>query len=178
MLTSQSRAVRSSLPVRTTLGFRGWKATARTAWEWTRPGPCCRRVLTSQSRATRSRHPVRKNLPSGLNATLVTPSGCANKPCKGRAVSASQSRAVLSPLPVSKVFPSGLKATQCASRVSLGDLAASSPVATFQSRTTPSQPAVATFRPSGLKAAAHTSLGWEKTSSGGLPAGFRQRRAR
>ena len=72
---SQSRAVWSWLPVRTTLPS-GLNATALTKPRCGRGGPTGRPVAASQSRAVRSSLPVRTALPSGLNATALTSPWC------------------------------------------------------------------------------------------------------
>ena len=68
-------------------------------------------VAASHSCAVLSPLPVRIVLPSGLNATDDTGSGCSMGGPRGRPVAASHSRAVLSWLPVRTVLPSGLNAT-------------------------------------------------------------------
>ncbi len=113
---SQSRAVLSSLPVRTALPS-GLNATAATPPWWAMGGPMGSPVAASQSRAVSSSLPVRTALPSGLNATARTLPWWAMGGPMGLAVAGSQSRAVLSELPVRTALPSGLNATQLTARL-------------------------------------------------------------
>ena len=55
--------------------------------------------------------PVTMRLPSGLNATLMTPSVCPLRESSSWPVSASHTFTVLSQLPVTMRLPSGLNAT-------------------------------------------------------------------
>lgn len=68
-------------------------------------------LLRFQSRAVPSMLAVSIDLPSGENATLVTPPVCPLKIRTRRPTRTSHSRAVQSLLPVSAYLPSGEKAT-------------------------------------------------------------------
>ena len=110
---SQSRAVLSSLPVRTVLPS-GLNATARTLSRCRMGSP--ERVARSprpRACAVLSLPPVRSGLAVGAEAPRTqTPVArcCSGRPM-GWPVAASQSRAVPSPLAVRSGLPSGLNAT-------------------------------------------------------------------
>ena len=162
---SQSRDVWSSLAVIAVLpsGLNGFWATTPPwhaslaahdeAYRWRRP---------RDARSNQNWEPVSTALPSGLNATAVTPFWCGSGGPTDVPVAVSQKRAVESSLPVSAVLPSGLKQTavtvpSCASGSPMG-----LPVAAFQSRAVKSSLPVSTILPSGLNATAPTAPLWSE----------------
>ena len=110
MAASQTRAVRSRLPV-TTLAPSGLKVTAVTSRSWPTS-----QVRTSPEPASRtaplpSQLPVTMRVPSALTTALLTSRSCPSSSRTIRPVAMSQTRALSSPLAVTRRVASGLNAT-------------------------------------------------------------------
>ena len=91
-------------------------------------------------------------MPSGLNATLVTPPVCPLRVRVSWPVAASHTFTVLSPLAEASRWPSGLNATLLTSSVCPLRVRVSWPVAASHTFTVPSRLAEARRLPSGLNA--------------------------